>query len=146
MVDIAFSPPLKALSEVRPNITGDRTITTRFVATLSAIEWRRLKQQGAVIELWTNLPIEGNEGGNWSGVAFEEDKAAQVQVRPNLKMPSQWAETYLEHRKEWCNSLRFYIFNISFTTPLSQNTLTRTESTIMEPACSGSEPTPPMGQ
>jgi hypothetical protein len=84
MVDIAFEPPLRAERWCAPTIAGDRTIKVAFQATLARLEWRRLKQQGGVVQLWSNLPIQGTEGGNWNAVSFEEGDIAATYSKVQL--------------------------------------------------------------
>lgn len=73
MANILFNPPLEAETEVQPATSIDTAIKLEFICKLASAEWRHLRQQGAVIEIWSDLPVQGTSAGRWHAAAFGED-------------------------------------------------------------------------
>jgi hypothetical protein len=71
MVYITFEPALSAETTVKPAAVGDTTIDVSFRARISALEWDHLWRQGALVEVWSNIPVRGAPSDEWKATTFE---------------------------------------------------------------------------
>ncbi|PVG02606.1 hypothetical protein CPB86DRAFT_780017 [Serendipita vermifera] len=71
MVYITFEPALSAETTVKPPVVGATTIDVSFRARISAAEWDHLWRQGALVELWSNIPVRGAPNDDWKATTFE---------------------------------------------------------------------------
>ncbi|KAI0724284.1 hypothetical protein C8T65DRAFT_626020 [Cerioporus squamosus] len=75
---LTFSPALGSTTtlEVPPVPSHARVhpLDVYFEATFDSLDsYLKARSEGARVELWTNLPIEGRSAGDWNAAAFELD-------------------------------------------------------------------------
>ncbi|KAG6832249.1 hypothetical protein H0H92_004214 [Tricholoma furcatifolium] len=84
-MSIVFSPAI--LDTVHVPINSSST-TLKFTATLNTADYDTFQKQGARIQLWSNIPVDGDTSGNWSSCDFESDLPAPVDPQESVKVVS----------------------------------------------------------